>query len=456
MESPPARGDHALVSLYWERPGGLMMKLDKPAISALSAAVLLGLAGNSGAATNEELEARIAELETKIAILIAMQNESPRLEQLPRPETKWPTPQDTDGSTSAYSFGGYIKIDSMFTDYGSGDVAPSNPIRQFYIPGLIPVNGEPTEGPDYRMQAQETRFSLKSDHALANGKSAQTYIEFDFFLSDLGNERVSNSFQPRMRHAYFKYDKWLFGQTWTTFQDVAALPENLDFIGPAESTAFGRQPMIRYTSGPIEVAIENSQTTLTPNGGGARIVSDDDAIPDLTARYTMSLDGGGYVKVAGLLRSLYYDIDGQSDSSAGYGVSVSGKHFFGRDDVRWMATTGKGMGRYFGVNTSNGGVLDADGNIEAISQWGAFASYRHFWKGSLRSNLTLGYTSIDNPVDLTGTGVTKDVYSLHLNLLYSPVPRMTIGGEYIYARRQLESGADGDISRLLLSAKYAF
>ena len=31
-----------------------------------------------------------------------------------------------------------------------------------------------------------------------------------------------------------------------------------------------------------------------------------------------------------------------------------------------------------------------------------------------------------------------------------------MGGEYIYANRQLESGADGDISRLLLSAKYAF
>ena len=428
----------------------------QPTRSALTAAILLGLAGNAGAATNEELEARIEQLEATIAMLVAAQEDSPRLEQLPRPEAKWPTPEDTDGSNSSYSFGGYVKLDAMVTDYGNGDVAPNNPIRQFYIPALVPVNGDPTEGPDYRMQAQETRISFKSDHDLANGKSAQTYIELDFFLSDLGNERVSNSFQPRMRHAYFKYDKWLFGQTWTTFQDVAALPENLDFIGPAESTAFGRQPMIRYTSGPLELAIENSQTTLTPNGGGTRIVTDDDAIPDLTARYTMKLANGGYVKVAGLLRSLYYDIDGQSDDTLGYGVSVSGKHFFGRDDVRWMASTGSGMGRYFGVNISNGGVLDADGNIEAISQWGAFASYRHFWRGSWRSNLTVGYTSIDNPVNLTGTGVTKDVYSVHANLLYSPVPRMTIGGEYIFAKRQLESGADGDLSRLLFSAKYAF
>ena len=435
------------------------MNTTRPTQCALTTAVLLALSGQASAATNEELEARIEQLEAQIAILVAAQEaqeDAPRLAQLERPEAKWPTPEDDDGSASAYSFGGYVKLDAHVTDYGNGDVAPSNPIRQFYIPALVPVNGEPTEGPDYRMQAQETRFSLKSDHDLANGKKAQTYIEFDFFLSDLGDERVSNSFQPRMRHAYFKYDKWLFGQTWTTFQDVAALPENLDFIGPAEATPFGRQPMIRYTNGPIEVAIENSQTTLTPNGGGGRIVTDDDAIPDLTARYTMKLGDGGYVKVAGLLRSLYYDIDGQSDDTLGYGLSISGKHFFGRDDIRWMASAGSGMGRYFGVNVANGGVLDAEGNIEAISQWGAFASYRHFWKGSWRSNLTIGYSANDNPVNLTGVGVTKDVYSLHANLLYSPVPRMTVGGEFIYAKRQLESGVDGDLSRLLFSAKYAF
>ncbi len=423
---------------------------------ALGVALALTGAGQAAAATNEELEARIVELEAALAVLLAEREASPKLEQLERPEAKWPTPEDSDGSSSTYSFGGYIKADAMFSDYGAGDVAATNPIRQFYLPALIPVGDAPSEDPDFRMQAQETRFSLKSDHNLANGKKAQTYIEFDFFLSDLGNERVSNSYQPRMRHAFFKYDKWLLGQTWTTFQDVSALPENLDFIGPAESTTFGRQPMIRYTDGAFEVALENSQTTLTPNGGGGRIVTDDNLLPDLTARYTAKLANGGYVKVAGLLRSLEYDIGGVDDSTVGYGLSVSGKHMFGRDDIRWMATAGSGMGRYFGTNIANGGVLDEGGGIEAIDQWGAFASYRHFWQGSWRSNLTLGYTSNDNPVDLTGTGVTKNVYSLHVNLLYSPVPRMTIGGEYIYAERELESGADGDLSRLLFSAKYAF
>ncbi len=60
-------------------------------------------------------------------------------------------------------------------------------------------------------------------------------------LSGQGDERVSNSYAPRVRHAFFTYNNWLFGQTWMTFFNVGALPENLDFVGPAESTVFGRQ-----------------------------------------------------------------------------------------------------------------------------------------------------------------------------------------------------------------------
>ncbi|MEO1247380.1 MAG: DcaP family trimeric outer membrane transporter [Pseudomonadota bacterium] len=429
--------------------------------TSIRAAVAIALATSScsaAAATNEELEARIAQLEAVIAELVAGEKEQesePQLVQLERPETKWPTLSDDDGSSTRYSFGGYIKVDAMFSDLSAGDLAPSSAGTQFYIPGTIPVGDAEGEGPDAAVQARETRLSFKSEHTLASGKQASTYIELDFFLSGFGNERVSNSYAPRMRHAYLTYDKWLIGQTWTTFQDVGALPENLDFVGPAESTVFNRQGMIRYTHGALELAIENPETTLTPNGGGARIVSDDGPLPDFAARYTFKL-ANGYIKAAGLLRSLDYDIGGQDDSTVGYGLSVSGKHNFGRDDFRWMATTGSGMGRYIGLNTSNGGVLDSAGNIEAIDQFGIFGSYRHFWNDNWRSNLTLSYLSNDNPVDLTGDGVTKEAYSVHLNLLYSPYPRMTVGGELIYAQRETESGADGDLTRLLVSAKYAF
>ena len=83
---------------------------------------------------------------------------------------------------------------------------------------------------------------------------------------------MSNSYSPRLRHAIVKWNKWTFGQTWSTFMDVSVLPEALDFVGPAESTTFIRQSMIRYTSGNLELAVENPQTFVS---GGTRDLSTD-------------------------------------------------------------------------------------------------------------------------------------------------------------------------------------
>ena len=282
-------------------------------------------------------------------------------------------------------------------------------------------------------------------------------VELDFLATNDGNERVSNSYSPRLRHAFFTYNKWLFGQTWMTFFNVGALPENLDFVGPAESTIFGRQAMIRYTTGNWQFAAENPETTITPYGGG-RIVADDNVLPDLVARYNWKWDGGN-LTVAGIFRELAYENNsaGIDESTNGYGVSASGKFMFGRNDLRWMVSTGSGLGRYMGLNTANGAFLDMDGNLEAIDSTGGFVSWRQFWNDKWRSNFTLGYLTVDNDTEEMGTaGVTSEASSFHVNLIYSPVPKMDFGIEYMHANREVESGVDGDLDRIQFSAKYAY
>ena len=166
--------------------------------------------------------------------------------------------------------------------------------------------------------------------------------------------------------------------------------------------------------------------------------------------------GNGYLKAAALFRQLSCEAIGVDDTETGFGLSLSGKHMFGRDDIRWMATWGRGTGRYLGLNTANGVVLDENGYLEAIDQWGAFVSYRHFWNDQWRSNVTYGYLSNDHDVSLTGLAETAEVYSIHANLLYEPVPGLTFGSELLFAERTLESGTSGDMTRVLLSARYAF
>ena len=415
----------------------------------------------------DALEARIAELENLVHKL--MQNQPP-----PAPTTaaveataesaaeakvtamieEHHKAAEAKAKKHSYKFGGFVKTDVIFSDYSSGSSSGAG--RDFYIPGTIPVGSG--SGESYLdFHAKESRINFKSTHLLDNGAKLGTFFEMDFQLPGQGNERVSNSFSPRVRHAFLTYNKWLVGQTWQTFFNVGALPENLDFVGPAEGALFGRQPMIRYTSGPWQFALENPETTVTPYGGGGRIVTDDHQLPDVVLRYNMKGDWGSF-SAAGIFRELAYDNNSTiDDSTTAFAISLSGKFVFGnKDDFRWMVSTGQGMGRYIGLNTANGAVLDAAGNLHTIDSTGVFASYRHLWNDKWRSNLTLGYLAVDNDTSLTGMGVTKNASSLHVNMIYSPQPKLDFGVELLLADREIESGADGDMTRLQFSAKYAY
>lgn len=356
----------------------------------------------------------------------------------------------------SYAFGGYIKADYMYSDFSGGSVDGGSAGRDFYIPAVNPVGGIGESYLDFN--ATESRIFFKSTHNLDNGAKLGTYLEMDFQLSPGGDERISNSWNPRMRHAFVTYNKWLFGQTWDTFYNVSTNPENLDFIGPADGSLFGRQLQVRYTTGPWMFALENPETTITPYGGGGRIVADDNLVPDMVVRYNLKGDWGIF-SVAGMLRQLSYEDNaaGIDDSTSSWNISLAGKFNLGeRDDLMWMVSTGDGLGRYIGLNTTNGAVLDADGNLQAIGVWGGYVSYRHYWSEKWRTNITPGYLAVDNDTSLTGMGVTKKVSSIRFNLLYSPQPKLTFGAELMMANREIETGADGDLTRLQFSAKYVY
>ncbi len=366
-----------------------------------------------------------------------------------------------------FIFSGYIKMDAMYTEYSDGDLGANSGLRDFHIPGAIPVGGI-SESTDFDAHAKETRIHFETQTGMDNGDSVTTVLEMDFLLPVGGNERVSNSYDPRMRHAFLKWNRgdrgsWLFGQYWDTFM-IVALPEDLDFIGTAEGTTFGRNPQVRWTSGSgrWELALENPESTITPNGGGGRIVTDDNATPDVVARYNHKFANGS-LSVAAMARQLSADLSAQGnpavdDTETGFGVSVGGKFKVGaQDDIRFMLTTGSGLGRYFGLNFANGAVITADGSLEAIDSSGGFVGYRHCWTSGCkwRSNVNYSAISVDNDIALTGTGVSKSASSVSANLLYSPHPKLTLGVEYMHANREIESGADGDMDRLQFSAKYA-
>ena len=54
------------------------------------------------------------------------------------------------------------------------------------------------------------------------------------------------------------------------------------------------------------------------------------------------------------------------------------------------------------------------------------------------------------------TTSTTDISSVRVNLMYNPVEPITYGVEYSMATREIDNGANGDMSRLQVSAKYSF
>lgn len=436
-----------------------LMKLNKKlGVLALSVSMLCSVSSNALAGGDEfqRLEDKITDLENMLNALKKELHDRPVKEVIVREKVvPAAAKKDDKGESHSYSFGGFIKSTASFTSYSDGDLAAGSGGRDFYIPGLIPVGGE-GESTDFDFNAKESRIHFKSSHGLANGSKLSTYIEMDFLLGPGGNERVSNSYNPRVRHAYFKYDNWLFGQTWSTFQNVGALPESVDFLGASEGTIFERQPMIRYTNGNWQLALENPETTITPFGGGGRIVSDDNSTPDFVVRYNHKRDWG-HITVAGLFRSLENDSISNNESTSSFGLSVSGKLKVGaKDDFRFMLNTGTGMGRYLGLNTANGAVITADGSLDSIDSIAGFVAYRHHWNDRVRSNFIYSTIQVDNDTNNTGVGVTESTTSVQANILFSPVSNITLGLGWLYANRELETGVDGELNRLIFSAKYAF
>jgi hypothetical protein len=434
----------------------------------------MALSAGASASNPEEMEARLAALE---AMMAELRNELEaerarnaerdhamvdRVETLETRETAQPvtaaaSPRGNGfmaGNTNI-TYGGFIDIDAHLTDVSDGDLAPTSITRDFYIPGATPVGGTGDSEADLDFTAQGSRFFFATSTPTEQGE-IRSRLEFDFLGSPGGNERVSNSYNPRLRVAWAEMGNWRIGQDWSTFQNTAAIPESASFLILSDGMVFVRQAQIRYTNGNFQASLENTDTTVTPFGGGGRIESGDGAMPDIVARYNLRREGVN-VAFAGIARRLSAEVGGIDGDAFGWGVSVQGRvSLTDTSDLRFSATAGEGVGRYIGLNAINGAVATATGDLEAIPVYGGLIAWRQEFGENRRFNVGYSYLEADNDVSLTGMGATRSVQSGYAALLTTLPGGVTLGGEVMIGNRELENGTSGTISRITLSTKYAF
>lgn len=443
----------------------------RPARGPLAAAMLVALLAPgmvlAQTAKELELEARVAELERRVEQLLATQQPpaAPAAPAAapgaPAPAASSPiqlttiTPQSNPGTT--FTVGGHIRTDAMTTHTSDGAIAKNTPGRDVYLPGVIPVGG--AEGDTYfDSHLKFSRIWVDASTVLDSGDRLQANLEWDFFGGSLGNTAATNTYGATLRHAYVRWNDLLIGQTWTNFMDTGALLDSVDFIGPTDGLLFARQAQIRYTHGPWVVSLENPETTVQPYGGGARLITGSNTVPDLVVRYTNRGDWGHF-SAAGLVRQLSHDtVTGSSSTDTGFAATISGRYnITERTDIRYQLTGGEGFGRYVGLAAANqDAMVAADGSIDALGGWAGYVGLRHVLNPRLRTNLYYARSDWDNDTALTGFDVTRTVQSWHANLLWSPVPKLDLGIEAIWGERTLESGTDGELIRLHTMARYTF
>ena len=403
---------------------------------------------------------------------------------------------------TTFSIGGYVKADATYTDRTNRAANDAN--ESFTVPALIPLDGAQDSDNVTRYSIRETRINFGTSTPSRLG-TVRTFIEMDFLEErDLARSRLVGNSTPRIRHAFISVGPWLVGQTWGTFYDVSSLPEALDFIGPV-GTIFNRNLQLRYThdlgmGNNLMFALEQPFTTLVAEDslgsqssividpetgapvatesaviaeGGALRSGRDDRFPDVVIRYNTSGDwGNGSLAVMGRniradrssSREAGVDVD---DDKWGAAASLSGNvNVVGKDTFKFQFNVGNAIGRYISLNAFPDAFVNEDGRLDLLDIYGGFVGYQRWWTDRTRSNLIYSYVEANNPSSAPDAA-NESIQSVHVNLIHSPIERLDVGIEYLWAERNIEgrvnradgrSGtvSSGDMSRVQVSAKYSF
>jgi hypothetical protein len=366
------------------------------------------------------------------------------------------------GTNTSIKIGGYLKVDAIDDIHGGGmGTGTSSDARG------IPLTGTPQSrrNGDFLPTARQTTISLGTFTPTPYG-DMKTYVSMDFLGGTNGNQYETNSYSPRLKEAYASLDmsnkdQWLVGQTWSTFMDLTSFPETMDNGGPA-GVVWIRQPMVRYThdlggGSKFTLAAESAYGDFEGNVGYGVITNGItpstniiNPVPDFIAKYSYDA-GWGHFQIAGLARYLKVDTGGvvvnnfagKTDTWGGGGMVGLTVKTWGKDTIKGQFIGGYGVGRYLigDADTKFSGAslgycpgMTLACEIVPTEQYGGAVAYQHFWAPQWRSNIVGGYAWYPNEIPDNLVISTKNVTTVHTNLIYSPVPNVDLGLEFIYGK----------------------
>ena len=328
------------------------------------------------------------------------------------------------------------------------DAGRSGPSDNFTDLMFQPVGSEVANNPRLglkgktKLTAQTSRIGFETATPTSTG-TFNTKLEMDFYAYN-GSEPGQNRNRLRLRNAYGEYAGFLVGQTWSTFMDLDNLPETVDFNSPI-GAPFSRRSMIRYTYGDARAGYKLTAAIEDPEdqfGGG----SAHERMPQIVLRADKSFDWG-----AVNVRALAHEKRSLTATKRGYGVGIGGNFKLTDKDLlmgQFTAVEGD-IDQLYG---SNGYAIDGNGAITFDKNQGLVVGFAKTFSDQLRGTVALGMNqgktaqAVDN----------RRLQQWFVNLIYSPIKNVELGGELILGERQTFGGEKGAMQRVDLMGRYSF
>jgi hypothetical protein len=321
-----------------------------------------------------------------------------------------------------------------------------------FVTAKIPVKGQPDyrSNNNFNMNAKASALSFEA-RAPGQPGDPRFYYENDFYGSG------DNEYEYRIKHLYGKVYNFVFGHTFSVFEDPDIWPDTVDFEGP-NSMIFARHPVLHYMQRlndewVLTFGIEDPGSLPSAFQRGAELEEADDvnSWPDGGFNIRWTKKDVGHMQFATILRSVGADSETFGDDDVfGWGTNLSTSfNLFKNDIVKAQLTYGQGIGRYGNDSSffNTDAAYDRDGDLKALSYFGGFFGYTHHWNEKWRSTATYGYVHLGDE----RTQDPEDYKSTHyssINLMWQIDKKMSIGIEGLYGHKEVISGADGDLFRL--------
>ncbi len=357
-------------------------------------------------------------------------------------------------NTFSFAVGGYV---NMRIGYGLNRAIPDLDM----VPYDIPMRSTYANRQQLQMDATTSRLYFRGIVNTCKLGRVEIFVDADFRGGRQG------SYTPHLRSAYVSMLGLTIGRDYTTFCDLTAAPETVDFQGPnAYNSNF--TTVIRYEHSFLHDIMKFGVAAELPHVSGTygtTLAPVPQRVPDFPVylQVAWGKHRQSHFRASAVFRDMYLHnlATGSNVAKFGWGVQASGNIHVNRMlQIFFNGVYGEGITPYIKDLTGSG--LDFTPNplnhnsVQTMPMYG--------WQAAAQVNILKnlfvsgGYSAVTVCKD---NGYwSPDQYKMGQyvfgNIFYNVTMRMKIAAEYLWAKRKDMSGVSNRANRINLMVQYNF